>query len=543
MDRGNPEGYKLKLRTGVKPMNQPDEKKTGRFIILLSMALIIFAITVWAFLQSLSYIKGTNNTLDNQTVNNDSVNIADEKKQIDIDKLGKDILAKVKFETELKQIDETVARELLEVSDSSNLQLYMGNGNYSDELILIASSSEKEAVLDQKIVEKYLSDMKKSFDTYIPEQSKKISDAVIIQSGCYTVICVTSDTDSAKEIIQTAFEQDSTESKPSESPVEVTIKPSAKHTSYKKIYSNDTVTAYPSGVITIGNTAYEQYDYIEDIAVKYTDTVNNIAAKLKEKADVYSLIIPTSIGVTLPDNKKTEAGSSDQEIALEKIISKMSHDIKVVPLYDGLMSHRKEYIYFRTDHHWTAKGAYYAYREFCKIRQITPNQIADYKRVSFGSFTGSFYKETGQKAPLEKDEFYVYYPINNANLTLKYTNKDGVTINGNVIEDASGYGESLKYSAFIDGDNPFTIIENNTLNNGSSCVVIKESFGNSFIPYLADHYQTVYAIDYRYWSGKLTTFIDENPVDDVIILNNISMTRNSYQVGKMALLVEESDGI
>lgn len=321
------------------------------------------------------------------------------------------------------------------------------------------------------------------------------------------------------------------------------MEPSAKQTSYKKIYSSDTVTSYPSGVITIGNTAYEQYNYIEDIAVKYADTINGIAANLKEKADVYNIIIPTSIGITLPDNKKTEAGSSDQEAALEKIISKISQDVKVVPLYDGLMQHRKEYIYFRTDHHWTAKGAYYAYREFCKSKQITPNRIANYKKVSFGSFAGSFYKETGQATSLEKDEFYVYYPVNNTDLTLKYTNKDGVTVNGNVIEDASGYGEGLKYSAFIDGDNPLTIIENNTLNNGLSCVVIKESFGNSFIPYLTDHYQTIYAIDYRYWSGKLAAFVDENPVDDIIILNNISMTRNSYQVGKMALLLEDPNGI
>lgn len=137
------------------------------------MALVIFVITVWALLQSLSYIKGNSNTPDNQSVNNDSTNIMDETRQIDIDKLGKDILSKVKFETELKQIDETVARGLLEVSDTSNLKLYMGNGNYSDELILMESSSEKEAVLDQEIVQNYLNDMKKSFDAYIPEQAKK----------------------------------------------------------------------------------------------------------------------------------------------------------------------------------------------------------------------------------------------------------------------------------------------------------------------------------------------------------------------------------
>ena len=56
---------------------------------------------------------------------------------------------------------------------------------------------------------------------------------------------------------------------------------------------------------------------------------------------------------------------------------------------------------------------------------------------------------------------------------------------------------------------------------------------------IADHYQRIYVIDYRYWDGSLISFAKEKSVDDVIIINNISMTRNSYQVGKMALLVED----
>lgn len=519
-----------------------DKKKTGRVIILIIMALAIFAISVWALLQSLSYIKETDvpKNLDTFT------------SHIDIDKLGTDILSKVQFETELKQIDEAVARNLLEISDSSTLQLYMGNGNYSDQLILIISSDNKEALSDQTVLEQYLSDTKKSFDAYIPEQAKKISDAVIKKSGCYTVACVTSDTDTAKEVIKNAFEKNTnsetkTSSKPdvktSTAPGIETSENTDTQVKYKKIYSDDNVLYYPSDVIIIGDTAYEQYDYIESIAIKYTDAINSIAAALKEKSDIYNIIIPTSIGITLPDNKKDEANSSDQKEALEKIIANISSDVNVVPLYNELMQHRKEYIYFRTDHHWTCRGAYYAYSAFCKSKQITPHKIKDYKKASFGSFMGSFYKETEQSESLKKDQLQVYYPLSNADLTLEYTNSDGVTIKGNVIEDASNYGESLKYSAFIDGDNPLTIIENNAIQDNTSCIVVKESFGNSLIPYLTDHYQKIYVIDYRYWNGNLVNFVDENLVDDVIIVNNISMTRNSYQVGKMSLLVEDSNGI
>ena len=208
-------------------------------------------------------------------------------------------------------------------------------------------------------------------------------------------------------------------------------------------------------------------------------------------------------------------------------------------VFAHLLAHKEEDIYYRTDHHWTMLGAYYAYDSFCKSKKIMPNKIEDYQDVSFGGFLGSFYNDTGKLKTLKEDTLYAYYPVSNDKLVLEYTNNDGNTLSGNVLEDASGYGKGVKYSAFIDGDNPYTFIRNRSLADGSSCIIVKESFGNAIIPFLADHYQRIYVIDYRYWDGSLISFAKEKSVDDVIIINNISMTRNSYQVGKMALLVED----
>ena len=71
--------------------------------------------------------------------------------------------------------------------------------------------------------------------------------------------------------------------------------------------------------------------------------------------------------------------------------------------------------------------------------------------------------------------------------------------------------------------------------------MIKESYGNAFIPFLVSHYQTVHVIDYRYWSGNIPDFVTQNGVQDVLFLNNISATRNSSLVGKMAQLVGQSN--
>jgi hypothetical protein len=74
---------------------------------------------------------------------------------------------------------------------------------------------------------------------------------------------------------------------------------------------------------------------------------------------------------------------------------------------------------------------------------------------------------------------------------------------------------------FIGGDNPYSVISNPSVTDGSSCVILKESYGNCFVPYLVDHYQNVYVIDYRYYTGDLTSFIRDNHVSDVIFLNNV----------------------
>ncbi len=192
-------------------------KTNGRFIILIIMLLIITAITAWAAIKSVSGIN--NNTTGmpvTDNINNTgtapvstplSTDAATKTPgQVDMDKLGKEILSKVQFETELKELDKTVAEGLIEISGGSKLQLYMGNGNYSDELILITASNKENAEKDQEAVTQYLKDMRKSFSAYIPEQAKKISDAFNMRSGCYVVVCVTSDIDTAKEIILAAFE-------------------------------------------------------------------------------------------------------------------------------------------------------------------------------------------------------------------------------------------------------------------------------------------------------------------------------------------------
>lgn len=306
---------------------------------------------------------------------------------------------------------------------------------------------------------------------------------------------------------------------------------------YEKIISDEKLRIYDTGTALIGESAYELYNYVGSSASRYAKAINTLTKKLDSSVQVYAMVAPTSMGITFPDNKMKKVNSSDQKEALENIEKKLSGREKFVPLYDVMMQRRKEYIYFRTDHHWTSLGAYYAYRAFCEKKGILPHELSEYKKTSAGDFLGTFYRDTNENTNLRTDILEVYYPVNNKKLSMEYTTVEGSKISAPVIADAGNYGTSLKYLAFIAGDNPYTVIRNKAIKDNSSCIVVKESYGNAFVPYLADHYQTIYVIDYRYWEGKLCDFIKKKKSREVIFINNISMTRNSYLIGKLTQII------
>lgn len=300
---------------------------------------------------------------------------------------------------------------------------------------------------------------------------------------------------------------------------------------YDKIESKEKIKVV-NGVAVVGNSAYELFTYRESSAKAYAKAVNALAKDLDGKAEVYDMVIPLSSGITFPDNLVDKIDSTNQRDAMLSIMGMMNSQVKSVDIYDALMKHRKEYIYFRTDHHWTALGAYYAYTALCEEMGIEPEKLEEYETREFEGFVGSFYNDTKNES-LKKhpDVITAYLPKSEAKMHV--TPAKGKDYDWDIIYDVSAYGASLKYSTFIASDNPFTEITNQTLTDESACIVVKESFGNAFVPFLVDHYQHVYVVDYRYWQGNLSKLAEEKKAKDVILLNNLSMIRNQYLVGQL----------
>ena len=286
------------------------------------------------------------------------------------------------------------------------------------------------------------------------------------------------------------------------------------------------------GLLVVEDSAYEYYNFVTDLANEYITAVVDAGSKLAGKATVYDMVIPTSIDIMLPESyiEKNSLNTSDQKKAIDEYIlpsiTAQDPNIKTISIFDTLKAHANEYLYFRTDHHWTQLGAYYGYVEFCKARGFEPVALDQFDRADYTGYLGSFYTATNSAAlAANPDTVEAYIP--RADVNLSFTQTDGQTVESwPLIADGEQYDTTSKYIAYCAGDQPYEEIVNNDMAEGPSIVVVKESFGNCFLPFLVNHYKTVYVVDYRSYNGTVTDLVNSTGATDVLLLNNISMTRN-----------------
>ena len=272
-------------------------------------------------------------------------------------------------------------------------------------------------------------------------------------------------------------------------------------------------------IYVVDNRGFEIYGFSRDGADGYINMINTAATQLKDVATVYDILVPTSIAVNLDEENQKKINSSSQEDTFAYVYGHLDPSIVQVPVLDILKKHNSEYLYFKTDHHWTADGAYYAYQELMNIKGVTPSPLSSYTKKEFDGFVGTFYSYSNMSDTLKNnpDTVVAYVPTCN---DMTYTDSKGVEHKWNVVAYATDYAEGSKYYCFIGGDQPYSKIENPNITDGSSCVVIKESYGNAFVPFLVNSYQTVHVVDYRYFTGNLINFVKQNNVQDVIYINN-----------------------
>lgn len=292
-----------------------------------------------------------------------------------------------------------------------------------------------------------------------------------------------------------------------------------------------------SGIFVSDNVGYGLYYFVQKNADWYAAILNEMDKRLEGKAQLYSLIAPINGGVLLSDARQRELNVSNQRESIRYIYSRMAADIKTVEVFDALRAHVDEYIYFHTDHHWTALGAYYAYTQYAAAAGLTPHTLEQFEQVEYPNFLGTYYSVSGITSLAANPDTVIAYKPMGTN-KMKMTMADGVTYDWFVVNDVTSYGSSMKYGTFAGGDQPYSVVENPNITDGSACLVIKDSYGNALIPYLVDHYQYLYWVDFRHYKGSIYDLVEEKNIKDVLVLQQIYNTGDSGALKKLQAFAE-----
>ena len=474
--------------------------------------------------------------------------------EIDAPVVLQSLLEQVTFETELSEVGSNASLYFPNLPEGTDIKLHTGSGYYADEVAMLILPNASDGRDAMKVVEKHIEELRSQYRNYVPEEVWKIDHAVTHLSGRYLFLCITDDYDSAALILENAadpsyqlaevkttqhIEVDEPVTQPDAAPVQ---NEEPEETAVPQLLSKEgTYHDYGTCAIRVDNSAFELYDYEDVSAESYAELVNQTADALAGKTTVYHLTIPMAVGVVLPDDiAKCLPGYTDQGSAIQKVCSKMEDNVVTVNCFDNLMEHRDEYLYFRTDYHWNGRGAYYAYESFCETKGIDVIPLEEREEKQFDGFLGALYWQNSSEDPVlaeEPDTVFAYCP-KSKNAGMTYTDKTGSTYNWNIITDVTNWKASTKYSTFAGADNPFAVFTNPDVTDGSVCIVVKESYGNALLPFLVDHYSTIYEIDYRYWEGDLIDFAMEIAADDLLFANNLSMIRSNFLIGKLAGIIQ-----
>ena len=281
-------------------------------------------------------------------------------------------------------------------------------------------------------------------------------------------------------------------------------------------------------LLIVNKRAMERYYGNETKLKAYGERLNKLKENLGSGRQLYSMIVPTAIELYAPE--EYHSGYSSQKRCIGIVNEELDPSIHAVNAYDQLLFHRDQYIYYRTDHHWTGLGAYYAYVAFCESAGLQAARLEDMEHYQIeGDYLGSLYR-ISKSAVLEDnpDTTEGWKPVadykatawDNSEMTVTYQTR----LNDERIKGSNAY---LNFSG---GDRALLKIETDH-GSGRKILVVKDSFGNAFVPYLANNFDEIHVIDPRYYTRPMIALVEENGITDVLVMNYMFGTSNSTWLG------------
>lgn len=233
-------------------------------------------------------------------------------------------------------------------------------------------------------------------------------------------------------------------------------------------------------------------------------------------ADVYFALIPDKSDLYASLLPKNAPNDSEKEV-IDYCYGQSN--ATNVDMYSALSAHKDEYIFYRTDHHWTSLGAYYGLSALAESMGLPCPALDSYtdRHVVSEKFYGTTWSSSGFSW-VDPDTMETFV---NAPEGLKVTSyPQGSPVEGKLY-DFSFLEKKDKYSMFMGGNCPMHVIETGN-EDKPSLLILRDSYMDSLIPFLLDDFSEIHVLDLRYYRASLKAYIEQNDFDNVLVCYSVS---------------------
>lgn len=244
-------------------------------------------------------------------------------------------------------------------------------------------------------------------------------------------------------------------------------------------------------------------------------TVSSIQSLVKANPSLkFALMIVPDSAEVLKDALPPLARTADQAAMIEDVYARLGRDLTTIDAAAALEQHKDEKLYYKTDQHWTTLGALYAFREYESALGLPSSGIsADDLHPATDEYNGTLASVSGFSLN-SKETIDVYLPDQDTPVLATYADQQKIRTS---LYDTSYLDVKDKYSLFLGGNQSLIDISTGT-NSGRTLLLIKDSFANCFIPFLAEQYERIIVADPRYCADTVQDILSAYPVTDVLFL-------------------------
>ena len=258
---------------------------------------------------------------------------------------------------------------------------------------------------------------------------------------------------------------------------------------------------------------YTEKEFDPQQISKNLQALEKFVGKAKQNADVHVMMVPTKSWVLREKLPAFAPHYKEQKFydALQQKLEKEDVLISVEPVLDA---HKEEEIYYRTDHHWTTLGAWYAYEQYTKAVGGDLQRAQGKKK--FRCISKDFYGTTYAKRNYARqaDKIEIYEPADKLRVVYNMGEKKTKTL-----YDVSFLKTADQYSVFTGGNQAVLEITGG-IKNGKTLLLIKDSFANSILPFLAEDYEKLVVVDLRQLNVSGDRLLEMFSPTDILILYN-----------------------